>query len=113
MLKNTTYFFDDEYFIQLQGTKIGTVIISIYANLSMGYNKIKLYDLVQFNYNLLIRIYFVENLKGILDPWETKIPNKHFVRTLDKKRVSWKSEWKNIIRLFIKTDAVIKTMNQK
>ena len=39
--------------------------------------------------------------------------NKDFFRTVDKKCVSWKPEWKNIIRLFTKTDAVIKTMNQK
>ena len=41
-----------------------------YANLSMGYHEIKLYDLIELNYNLDIRQYFVENWKKFLDDCE-------------------------------------------
>ena len=41
-----------------------------YANLSMGYREIKLYDLIELNYNLDIRQYFLENWKRFLDDCE-------------------------------------------
>ena len=61
ILKSNTCVFDNEYFLQLQGTAMGTVFVPTYANLSMGCHKIKLYDLIEFNYNLDIRQYFVKN----------------------------------------------------
>ena len=53
--KNNTCVFDNGYFLQLQGTAIGTVFAPTYANLSMGYHDIKLYDLIELNYDLYIR----------------------------------------------------------
>ena len=47
-----------------------TVFAPAYANLSMGYHKIKLYDLIELNYNLDTRQYFVENWKRLLDDCE-------------------------------------------
>ena len=70
ILKNNTCVFNDEYFLQLQGTAMGTVFAPTYANLSMGYHEIKLYDLIELNYNLDIRQYFVENWKRLLDGCE-------------------------------------------
>ena len=70
ILKNNTCVFDNEYFLQLQGTAMGTVFAPTYANLSMGYHEIKLYDLIELNYNLDIRQYFVENWKRFLDDCE-------------------------------------------
>ena len=67
ILKNNTCVFDNEYFLQLQGTAMDTVFAPTYVNLSMGYREIKLYDLIEFNYNLDIRKYFVENWKRFLD----------------------------------------------
>ena len=49
---------------------MGTVFAPIYANLSMGYHEIKLHDLIELNYNLDIRHYFVENWKRFLDDCE-------------------------------------------
>ena len=49
---------------------MGTVFAPTYANLSMGYHEIKLYDLIELNYNLDIRQYFVENWKRLLDGCE-------------------------------------------
>ena len=51
---------DFKYFLQLQGTAVGTVFAPTYANLSMGSHEIKLYDLVESSSNLDIRQYFVE-----------------------------------------------------
>ena len=49
---------------------MGTVFAPTYANVSMGYHEIKLYDLVELNYNLDIRQYFVENWERFLDDCE-------------------------------------------
>ena len=49
---------------------MGTVFAPTYANLSMGYHEIKLYDLIELNYNLDMRQYFVEDLKRFLDDCE-------------------------------------------
>ena len=46
------------------------VFAPTYANLSMGYREIKLYDLIELNYNLDIRQYFLENWKRFLDDCE-------------------------------------------
>ena len=70
ILKNNTCVFDNEYFLQLQATAMGTVFAPTYANLSMGYHEIKLYDLIALNYNLDIRQYFVENWERFLDDCE-------------------------------------------
>ena len=63
VLKTKTCIFENEYFLQLQGTAMGTVFAPTYANLSMWYHKVKLYDVIELNYNLDIRQYFVENWK--------------------------------------------------
>ena len=69
--KNNTCVFDNEYFLQLHGTAVGTVLAPTYGNRSMGYHEIKLYDLIELNYNLDIRQYFAENWKRFLDDCET------------------------------------------
>ena len=70
ILKSNTCVFDNEYFLQLQGTAMGTVFAPTYANLRMSYLEIKLYDLIEFNYNLDIRQYLVENWKKLIDDCE-------------------------------------------
>ena len=62
--------FDKKYFLQLQGTAMGTVFAPIYVNVSKGYHEIKLYDLIELNYNLDITQYFVENWNRFLDDCE-------------------------------------------
>ena len=44
-----------------------TVFAPTYANLSMGYHEIKLYNLIELNYSVDMRQYFVENRKRFLD----------------------------------------------
>ena len=58
-------------YVDING-KISSSYAPTYANLSMEYHEIKLYDLIELNYNLGIRQYFVENWKRFLDdgtPW--------------------------------------------
>ena len=75
ILKNNTCVFDNEYFLQLQGTAMGTVFAPTYANLSMGYHEIKLYDLIELNYSVDIRQYFVEKTQ-LLKTMKTKKKSK-------------------------------------
>ena len=49
---------------------MGTVFAPTYANLGIGYREIKLYGLIELNYNLEIKEYFVENWKRSLDGYE-------------------------------------------
>ena len=49
MLKNNTCVFDNEYFLQLQGTAKGTVFAQTFANLIIGHHEIKLYDRIELN----------------------------------------------------------------
>ena len=46
---------------------MGTVFAPTYANVTMVYHEIKLYDLIELNYNLDIRQYFMENWKRFSD----------------------------------------------
>ena len=78
ILKNNTCVSDNEYFLQLQGTAMGTV----FANVRMGYHEIKLYDLIELNYRLDIREYFVENRKRFLDYCEILL-NTDFIKPDD------------------------------
>ena len=52
---------------------MATVFAPTYANLSMGYHEIKLYDLIALNYNLDIRQFFVENWERFLDDSEIRL----------------------------------------
>ena len=58
ILKNNTRDLDNKYFLQLQRTAMGTAFAPTYANFSMGYHEIKLYDLIKLNCNLEIRQYW-------------------------------------------------------
>ena len=49
---------------------MSTVFISTYPNISMEYRQIKLNDLIDLNYNLDIRRYFVKKWKRFLDECE-------------------------------------------
>ena len=43
ILKNNTFTLDSECYLQIKGTVMGTTFASTYANLTMGYHKIKVY----------------------------------------------------------------------
>ena len=73
ILKKNTCVFDNEYFLQLQGIAMGTVFAPTYANLSMRYHEIKFYDLIELNYSVDIRQYFVENWKRFLDDCQIRL----------------------------------------
>ena len=70
ILKNNICVFDNEYLLQFQGTAMAIVFAPTYANLSMGYHETKFYDLIEVNYNLDIKQYFVENRRRFPDDCE-------------------------------------------
>ena len=70
ILKNNTCAFDNKYLLQLQGTAMGTVFTPTCPNLTVGYHKIRLSDLIELNYNLDLKQYFVENWTRFLDDCE-------------------------------------------
>ena len=82
ILKNTC-FCDNEYFLQLQGTAMGTMFAPTYANLCMGYHEIKFYDLIELNYNLDIRQYFAESWKRFLGDCEILL-NIDLIKNIQK-----------------------------
>ena len=49
---------------------MGTVFTPIDTNLILTYHGIKTYDLIELNYRLYMRQYFVENWKRFLDDCE-------------------------------------------
>ena len=44
ILKNNTLTFDSEFYLQIKGTKMGTIFAPTYADLTMGYHEIKVYS---------------------------------------------------------------------
>ena len=50
--------------------QMGTVFAPTCQNLTVGYHEIKLSDLIELNYNLDLKQYFVENWKRFLDDCE-------------------------------------------
>ena len=60
---------------------MGNLFVPTYANLSMRYDEIKLYDLMELNYNLDIRQYSVESWKRFLD--DCILFNTHLVKLND------------------------------
>ena len=73
ILKNNICVFGNEYFLQLQCTTMGIMFTPTFASLSMVYYEIKLYNLIEPNYHLNIRQYFLENWKVFLDNCEIRL----------------------------------------
>ena len=52
IVKNNTLTFDSEFYWQIRGTTMGTIFAPTYANLTMGYHKIKIYPIIRQSYAL-------------------------------------------------------------
>ena len=52
ILKNNTWTFDSEFYLQIKGTAMGTIFAPTYANLTMGYHEIKVYSVIRQSYAL-------------------------------------------------------------
>ena len=55
ILKNNSFKFNDEYFLQLVGTANGTDMAPTYAILTMGYHEVKFYTIRELNWGAAIR----------------------------------------------------------
>ena len=67
VLRNNTFHFNDQYFLQLVGTAMGTKMAPTYANLVLGYLETKLYDQMQEMHGLNFRLFLENNWKRYLD----------------------------------------------
>ena len=57
ILKNNTFKFNDEYFLQMVGTVTGTNMAPTYATLTMGYHELKFYTISEIHWGVEIRKY--------------------------------------------------------
>ena len=70
ILKNNSFRFNDEYFLQLVGTATGTDMAPTYATLTMGYYEVKFYTICELNWGAAIRQYKEEAWGRFLDDCE-------------------------------------------
>ena len=70
ILKNNSFKFNDEYFLQLVGTATGTDMAPTYATLTMGYHEMKFYTICELNWGAAIRQYIEEAWGRFLDDCE-------------------------------------------
>jgi len=70
ILKNNSLTFDELYYLQLQGTAMGTIFAPTYASLTMAFHETSLYDVIENKFGDLAKNYFVENWKRFLDDCE-------------------------------------------
>ena len=61
ILKNNNMKFNNEFYNQIKGTAIGTILAPTYATLSIGYFEIKIYSVCTFQYRELSAEQFNEN----------------------------------------------------
>ena len=70
ILKNNNFKFNDELFLQLIGTAMGTDMAPTYATFTMGYNELEFYEICQINWGRAFRKYIEENWGRFLDDCE-------------------------------------------
>ena len=67
ILKNNTFMFNGENYLQLCGTAMGTIFSPTYATLIVGYLENKMYIIIEINYGIDVRKYIEENWDRFLD----------------------------------------------
>ena len=67
ILSNNSMTFDEIFYLQIQGTAMGTIFALPYATLSMGFHEIKLYAIIRNKFTLPVSNYFEQNWKRFLD----------------------------------------------
>ena len=65
--------FNDEFYNQIKGTRMGTIVAPTYATLLMGYLEIKLYSVYTFKYRELLAEYINDNWNRFLDDCYTAL----------------------------------------
>ena len=59
--------FDEMFYLQIQGTVMGTIFALTYATLSMGFHEIELYAIIRKKFTLPVSNYFEQNWGRFLD----------------------------------------------
>ena len=67
ILSDISMSFDEMFYLQIQGTATGTIFVSTYATLSMGFHEIELYAIIRNKFTLPVSDYFEQNWKRFLD----------------------------------------------
>ena len=67
ILKNNTFIFNGDNFLQLMGTAMGTIFAPTYATLVLGYLEMKLYTIMEWKYDITMRKYIEDNWDRNLD----------------------------------------------
>ena len=62
-----TLTFDSSYYLQTQGTAIGTILAPTYSTLTMEYQEQKFYSIIENRFGLNAKEYFTENCWQFLD----------------------------------------------
>ena len=67
VLENNHFYFNDNFYLQIKGTAMGTKVAPTYATLVMGYLEEKLYNELPFLFDVNFATYIKENWKRCLD----------------------------------------------
>ena len=67
ILSNNSMTFDEMFYLQIQGTAMGTIFAPTYATLSMGFHEIELYAIIRSKFTLPVSNYFEHNWQRFLD----------------------------------------------
>ena len=67
ILESNSFEFNDNNYIQIMGTAMGTKFVTSYATLVIGYLEIKLYQLVDRTFNSDIKVKVEQRFKQYLD----------------------------------------------
>ena len=59
--------FDEMFYLQIQGTTMGTIFVPTYATLSMDYHEIELYAIIRNKFTLPVFNYFERNWRRFLN----------------------------------------------
>ena len=66
ILKNNTFIFNGDNFLQLMGTEMGTIFSPTYTTLVLGYLEMKLYTIMEWKYDITMRKYIEDN-------WDSRV----------------------------------------
>ena len=94
ILDNNTFAFDDEYFLQVKGTAMGTKFAPSYANLVLAYLEEKMYDDLHSSHNEELSTFIKNNYFRYLDDifilWDNRYNLSEFNDILNKLHPNFK-----------------------
>ena len=69
VLENNSFCFNDIYFLQTEGTAMGTKFAPVYATLVLTYIEEKMYEKSEAEFSRTFRLYLETSFKRFLDDW--------------------------------------------